>query len=121
MQSAFTIFEYLYRDSSNYKVWGMLRLTGSASPDDEAELRACLESEELFVAEQVGIPVLYRELWSLSNGPTSGDHAFHEFVALRPSTDDEDLSVPISSSLSELLENFQKVQQSWNCSLSPNA
>ena len=121
MKSASTMFEYLYRDSSNYKVWGMLRLTGTATPDDEAKLRACLESEELFVAEQVGIPVLYDELWSLSNGPTSDDHAYHEFVALRPSTVDENLSIPIGGSLSRLLDAFQKAQQSWNCSLSANA
>lgn len=121
MKRAFTIFEYLYRDSSNYKVWGKLRLVGIASPKIEADLRACLESEELFVAEQVGVPVLYGELWSLSNGPTSDDHAYHEFVLLRPSTADEDLSIPISGSLSILLETFQKAQQCWNCSLSANA
>jgi hypothetical protein len=62
MNGTFTIFEYLYRDSSNYKVWGKLRLTGTTSPDDETALRDCLESEELFIAEQVEIPVLYREL-----------------------------------------------------------
>jgi hypothetical protein len=121
MKSTNTIFEYLYRDSGNYKVWGMLRLAGTTSPEDESVLRACLVGEELFIAEQVDIPVLYRELWSLSNGPTRDDHAYHEFVALRPSTVDEDSSVPIAGSLSKLLESFQNIQQRWCCSLSPNA
>jgi hypothetical protein len=121
MKSAYTIFEYLYRDSSNYKVWGTLRLGGTISPDDESVLRDCLESEELFVAEQVGIPVLYKELWSFSNGPTSDDHAYHEFVALRPSTAEEDLSLPIGGSLIELLGVFRKNKGSWCCSLSPNS
>jgi hypothetical protein len=120
MNGAFTIFEYLYRDSSNYKVWGKLRLTGTTSPDDETALRDCLESEELFIAEQVEIPVLYRELWSLSGGPTSDDHAYHEFVALRPPTEDEDLSLPIIGSFSNFLDAFQKIQHRWRCSLSHN-
>lgn len=121
MKCAYTIFEYVYRDSGNYKVWGMLRLAGIASLEDELVLRACLEGEELFIAEQVGIPVLYRELWSLSNGPTRDDHAYHEFVALRPSTAEEDSSVPLWGSLSELVKSFQGIQQRWCCSLSPNA
>ncbi len=120
MNSFSTIFEYLYRDSSNYKVWGELRLSGSASSNDEAKIRSCLESEELFVAEQVGIPVLYKELWLLSNGPTSDDHAYHEFVALRPATSAEDLSVPLGGSLSQLLEIFEKAKSHWNCALSAN-
>jgi len=121
MKCTYTIFEYLYRDSANYKVWGKLRLSGTASPEDEQILRACLESEELFIAEQVSIPVLYRELWSLSNGPTRDDHAYHEFVTLRPSTAEEDSSVRIWGSLSKLMASFQNIRQRWHCALSPNA
>lgn len=57
------VFEYLYRDASNYKAWGEILLAGVPSQNDIAVLRACLESGEYFVAEQVGIPAVYKELW----------------------------------------------------------
>ena len=120
MTVSISIFEYLYRDSGNFKVWGALLLSGSSSREDEATLRNCLESEEFFVAEQVGIPVLYRELWALSGGPTSADHAFHEFIALRPTTIDDDLSQSITCSVSHLLDRFRRNAGKWNCSLSLN-
>ena len=59
----FSIFDYLYRDASNYKSWGSLLLEGSATKTDLELLRACLESGEFFISEQVGIPPLYAGLW----------------------------------------------------------
>ncbi len=38
------VFEYLYRDASNYKAWGGLLLSGIPSQSDVAAFRACLES-----------------------------------------------------------------------------
>lgn len=77
------VFEYLYRDASNYKAWGELLLSGIPSQNDIAALRACLELDVYFVAEQVGIPAVYKELWDLSGGQSSDDHALHEVIALR--------------------------------------
>jgi hypothetical protein len=121
MTNSFSIFEYLYRDSGNFKVWGALLLSGSSSDEDEAILRSYLEAGELFVAEQVGIPVLYLDLWALSNGRTHEDHAYHEFVALRPATLDDDLSGHVTNSVLNLLAVFRRNMGRWNCSLSPNA
>lgn len=113
------VLEYLYRDASNYKAWGKLLLSGIPSQSDIEALRACLESEVYFVAEQVGIPAVYKELWDLSGGRTSDDHALHEFVALRIATVNERKTFPLFGELSSLLKTFQAVSR-WDYSLSPN-
>lgn len=113
------VFEYLYRDASNYKAWGEILLSGVPSQNDIAALRARLESDEYFVAEQVGIPALYKELWDLSGGPNNDDHALHEFVALRVASEDERKSLRLFGDLSSLLETFEALT-TWDYSLSPN-
>lgn len=113
------VFEYLYRDASNYKAWGEVLLSGIPSQNDMMALRSSLESGEYFVAEQVGIPAVYKELWNLSGGRTSDDHALHEFVALRIATEDERKSLPLFGKLSSLIKTFQAVSK-WDYSLSPN-
>ena len=113
------VFEYQYRDASNYKAWGAILLSGAPSQNDIVALRACLESGEYFVAEQVGVPAVYKELWDLSGGPTSDDHALHEFVALREATEDERKSLPLFEELSCLLKTFQAITK-WDYSRSPN-
>lgn len=115
----YCVFEYLYRDASNYKAWGEILLSGVLSQNDTAILRASLDSDTYFVAEQVGIPAVYKELWNLSGGRTSDDHALHEFIALRVATDDEIKSVRLFGDLSSLLKTFQAVTK-WDYSLSPN-
>jgi hypothetical protein len=115
----YCVFEYLYRDASNYKAWGEILLSGIPSQGDIEALRACLESGEQFVAEQVGIPPIYQELWDLSGGPTSDDHALHEFVTLRAANEDDRKSLPLFGELSSLLKTFQAVTR-WNYSLSQN-
>ncbi len=37
-----SVFEYLYRDASNFKVWGSVLLRGSATAAHLARLRHCL-------------------------------------------------------------------------------
>lgn len=113
------IFEYQYRDASNYKAWGEILLSGIPSQSDIAALRACLESDVYFVAEQVGIPAVYKELWDLSGGRSSDDHALHEFVELRAATVNERKSLPLFGKLSSLLKTFEAVSK-WDYSLSPN-
>lgn len=119
LSKEYCVFEYLYRDASNYKAWGELLLTGIPSQSDIAALRARLESDVYFVAEQVGVPAVYKELWDLSGGRTGDDHALHEFVALRMATVNERKALPLFGELSNLLKAFQAVSK-WNYSLSPN-
>jgi hypothetical protein len=115
----YCVFEYLYRDASNYKAWGKILLSGIPSQNDMATIRACFESDEYFVAEQVGIPAVYQELWELSGGPNSDDHALHEFVALRVASEDEIKSLNLFGSLSNLIKMLRAVTK-WDYSLSPN-
>jgi hypothetical protein len=119
VQQVCCVLEYLYRDASNYKAFGAILLSGYPSQDEIAALRACLESGEYFVAEQVGIPAIYKELWELSDGPTSDDHALHEFVELRVASEEERTTLPLFGTLSGLLAAFQSVR-TWDYSLSPN-
>lgn len=120
MGSNFSVFEYLYRDGGNYKSRGFLLLYGASSEDDVTALRDYLDSREFFVAEQVGIPVLYQALWDLSGGPTEDDHAYHEFVDLRPATKEEAVSLLLWGDVSRLLGAFRKASKRWSCALSPH-
>lgn len=113
------VFEYIYRDASNYKACGEILLSGIPSQSDVAALRACLESEVYFVAEQVGIPAVYKELWDLSGGRTSDDHSLHEFVSLRVATVNERKALPLFGDLSSLLNTFEAISK-WDYSLSPS-
>jgi hypothetical protein len=120
MADTFSIFEYLYRDASNYKAWGKLLLYGAVSECDVTTLKQNLDANEFFIAEQVGIPALYKELWDLSGGPTSDDHAFHTFYELRLATDKEIATLSLWGELSLLLRSFHQVHNQWSCTLSPN-
>lgn len=113
------MFEYLYRDASNYKAFGAILLSGHPTQEEIAALRACLDSGEYFVAEQVGIPAVYKELWDLSGGPTEDDHALHEFGGIRVASKEEINALPLFGSFSNLLATFQAVKR-WDYSLSPN-
>lgn len=47
---AYCIFDYMYRDGSNYKAWGSLLLSGTPLQEDITALKACLESGEYFAS-----------------------------------------------------------------------
>lgn len=114
------VFEYLYRDAGNFKTYGALLLTGHA-PEALAALRGCLDWAEQFVAEQVGIPPLYCQHWeAVGDGPSDLDHAFHEFVCIRPALA-EDLGLPKGGSLQALLAKMQAATGQWDVRLSPNS
>lgn len=114
-----TIFEYIYRDAGNFKTPGALVLTGSGS-DAEPALRRCLEWGNQFVAEQVGVPSLCHAHWeSVGAGPSDLDHAFHEFVCLRPATAKE-LTLPPGGSLEALLVRMEAATHRWDVTFSPN-
>jgi hypothetical protein len=79
-------FGYLYRDASNYKAYGGVLLRGMLSDSDVQRIRAHLQDEEFFIAEQIGLPTLYEQLEEYSDGPTGDDHVWHSFECLRPAT-----------------------------------
>lgn len=112
------MFEYLYRDASNYKSWGTLVLRGAATASDLEVLKSKFESGEFFIAEQLGIPPLYAELWEFSNGPSIDDHVWHSFHALRLATD-EDITKPVFGTVENLISKIEAVKE-WEPELSPH-
>lgn len=107
------VFQYLYRDASNYKVHGELLLEGDSSPDAIDRLIRALQAGEFFIPAQVLMPPLSGALFAYSNGPTEDDHPWHEFVDLRPATPDEIVRLKPDRTLSELLAQFASVRR-WN-------
>lgn len=112
------VLEYLYRDADNFKAYGGILLTGNVAENYVSQIESLLESGEYFVAEQVGIPVLYSGLWKFSNGPTSADHAFHEFIKIRHAVDSEIKTIEYWGTTTSLLDAFRKVSKKWDCLLS---
>lgn len=117
----YVVMEYLYRDADNFKAFGQILLSGNITDAYVSEMESLLDSEEFFVAEQVGIPTLYSQLWEFSNGPTRADHAFHELSTIRPATDSEVKSTDLWGTTDSLLESFRSVRQKWDCALSVHA
>ena len=116
-----TIFEYLYRDASNYKAYGAILLQGLITPAEQKTLQDCFEDYQFFVAEQVGIPALYEELFQYSDGPTEDDHTYHEFLLLRPASAKESKELKLWGSTERLLTAFTNAKGQWDISLSPNS
>jgi hypothetical protein len=113
-----TIFEYMYRDAGNYKSRGKIVLIGEMSDQQLHMLRESLETDELFVAEQVGIPTLHDGLWRYGGGPTEDDHAYHEFVGVRVVPESDVCGIEPWGNVSDLLVQFQRARGNWNCRLS---
>lgn len=114
----FSVFEYLYRDASNYKSWGTLVLRGAVTASDLGVLKSKFESGEFFIAEQLDIPTLYAELWEFSNGPSIDDHVWHSFFALRLATD-EDVTDSVFGTVADLISKISAVKE-WEPELSPH-
>ena len=113
-----SVFEYFYRDASNFKAWGTLLLRGVATEADVATLKSRFESGDYFIAEQLNVPTLYAELWKFSDGPTENDHVFHTFHALRPMTP-EDAKTEIFDTVESFVLKVKTVKE-WDYALSPH-
>lgn len=114
----FSVFEYFYRDASNYKSWGSLLLCGVVTSVEIEILRSQFDAGCYFIAEQLDIPPLYSELWAFSNGPTDDDHVWHTFHALRPATA-QDMEAPVFCSLEALTQKVKSIK-TWDGTLSPH-
>ena len=65
----YCVFEYLYRDASNYKQFNAIRLTGTVSDETLKRLRDSLDGD-WFIPEQVGLEAL--QFRFLEYGPWAG-------------------------------------------------
>lgn len=115
-----TAFDYLYRDAGNFKARNCILLRGTLSQSQQDQIISRMDSSELFVAEQVGIPPLHAALWELSGGPTNEDHGWHSFEGFR------DIEHPSETLLRQLWglagdfhARFLAVDE-WDLRLSPN-
>jgi hypothetical protein len=113
------VFDYLYRDASNYKAFGSVRLTGILTEAERTELVECLDGSEFFVAEQIGVPPLYPALFEEGGGPTEDDHAWHMFEGFREEREMAEEAV-VWGEASALLAAFRAAKGKWRLELSPN-
>jgi hypothetical protein len=111
-----TAFDYMYRDAGNFKAFGTIVLKGSVNQADQAMVRSRLSDGEFFIAEQVGVPPLYHELYRWSGGPTENDHCWHEFISFRETSAPDRES---TCTADEFVDRFAVVEK-WDETLSPH-
>jgi len=113
-----TIFHYKYRDAGNFKSFGSVVLDGCLSEAEKDAIIRKFDMDDLFVAEQIGIPPLYEPLYVFSDGPISLDHAWHEFSCFE---EVESVASPQPSwgNAKAFYERILSVDD-WNMRLSPN-
>ena len=78
------LFEYLYRDASNWKQHGQAVFTNTAEiplANIEARIRASLEGGEWFIAEMVDLETCF-----IGNHNTEDDHPWYESRGSRSRT-----------------------------------
>lgn len=119
VEPTLTSFDYMYRDAGNFKAHGSIVVLGKISPRDRQKILRSMEAEEFFVAEQVGIPPLYEDLFRWSGGMTRSDHAWHSFVGLHDVDAAEERPEPIWGSACALIDAFAAVEE-WDDRLSSN-
>ncbi|MEO8959646.1 MAG: hypothetical protein ABI304_11930 [Rudaea sp.] len=113
------IFEYMYRDASNWKTYGEIMFSGGCTQGLHDELAACCEGNELFVAEQVDVRPLQPAHHIKYGGPSELDHAFHEFKGIRAATADDINRITLMGDLSDFVRRMHISKGRWNCALSP--
>lgn len=114
------LFNYVYRDAGNFKAHGSLLLAGKLSQKQQTEIVMKLESQEFFIAEQIGVKPLYGALYEFSGGMTHEDHVWHSFVGFeKVMSDSQMVEVDFWGTAAELLRRFRNVD-GWSLRLSPH-
>lgn len=110
-----SVFEYIYRDAGNFKVWGEILLEGEFTAEEVSHLLARFEGGEHFIAEQIGVPPLYAELWHQCQCEPSDelDHAWHEFGEIRAASSEDFARLKPWGTTTDLLASIDLVE-SWN-------
>lgn len=84
-----SVIPVMHRDSSNYKIHGVLVATGAITPAETEELRRSLDSATYYLPLQVGLDFFGTD-WP-SYGSCDDDHPWHEMLVDRITvTDDGD-------------------------------
>ena len=102
-----TLFEYLYRDASNYKTYNSVVLKGIMTEEDFTRIKSCCDSNEYFIPTQVG---LYANRdWDYD---PSQDHPWFEITGFSSTKNKSPLMT-----VSELVSAFELCKGKWNSSL----
>jgi len=105
-------FNYLYRDGSNYKSWGVVVFTNPEQltlVEIETRLIKALLPDKLFVASQVSIP---EKFLFLSGKFTKYDHCYYEFDCVEVCKEDSTDSV--ERSITDFLRDVETTsKQGW--------
>jgi hypothetical protein len=115
---AWTLFEYLYRDAGNFKAFGSVAFDGALTERDLTQARARF-GDGFLIAEQLGIPALYEQLYQYSAGPTNSDHCWHEFLGIRTVVTGIPAETPKAGSATSFLARLLAVEE-WDEELSPH-
>lgn len=76
------LFEYLYRDAGNFKLWGEVIFSNKNNHDAkwlEQQARNVLISTEFFIGEKADIPILQFKEYIKAL-----DHDWYEFISFMP-------------------------------------
>lgn len=115
-----TKFDYLYRDASNHKAHGCIAFEGTFSDEQSQRIVSRFHDGNLFVAEQIDVPVLYGQLYRWSGGATWDDHCWHEWDGFEHFDDEKPPpNVFVWGSTTDFLCRIEKVE-CWNGGLSPH-
>lgn len=116
------IFDYFYCDAGNWSTGGLLLLTGEPTEAAASAIKKTLESPDLFVVEQIGVPSLCPKHFEDcgSTGPNDLDHAYHSFDSLRAATAVDIATLPLFGTLDDLVDRFVATKGRWDVRLSPN-
>lgn len=103
-----TIFEYLYRDSCNYKTFKTAALSGAMTNQDWDAIRACLSDGEYFLPSQVGLD--NSRDWAYNENE---DHPWFEPTGFTIVPAGNGARTP-AMSVTELVARFQSAKDNWD-------
>lgn len=109
--SGYSVFEYLYRDASNYKTYGQVRLEGHYSEASLATIRRHVGPDSQFVPQLIGLLPFQERPRPSGLIPTKDDHVWHEVIELRQATEPEIATLPCWGTLRALLAGFDTLAQ----------
>lgn len=95
-------FNYLYRDASNYKLWGEVIFTNSdglALDYINKRLKQAFDFKTYFIADQINIEEVFFE------DITDDDHCYHEFYSV--DITEEDGTDPLNRTITSFLKQVE--------------
>lgn len=102
-----TCINYLYRDANNYKMQNFCIIDGEITPNQIAEIRACLDEGKYFIPHQVGLPER-----RFDKNDSQSDHCWFELSEIGFELTDEPSDLRLT--VEQLVENFQRAKNCWN-------